>query len=135
MCDVNALFFLHGYAARRVSFCLGLSAPALGMSREKSVQAVFLSICLSFLPLDLSPSAKAHGGQVLKLAASPRPVKLGPRTTAWTMEDIAELAKRLSAIRLWGIKSLEGGMVSNGVRKNIFQSSEFIGILVGIKQN
>jgi len=46
--------------------------------------------------LTIIPVSKSTWWAGVKTGRFPRPVKLGPRTTAWTMEDIAELAKRLS---------------------------------------
>ena len=41
--------------------------------------------------LPLYPSVSQRGGQAVKTGRYPKPVKLGPRTTAWRVSDIRAL--------------------------------------------
>jgi predicted DNA-binding transcriptional regulator AlpA len=45
--------------------------------------------------LELVPVSKSTWWAGCKTGRFPKPVKLGPRTTAWREEDIAELLERL----------------------------------------
>ena len=45
--------------------------------------------------LALIPISKSAWWEGCKTGRFPKPVKLGPRTTAWRAEDIAALVKRL----------------------------------------
>jgi predicted DNA-binding transcriptional regulator AlpA len=45
--------------------------------------------------LNLVPISKSAWWEGCKTGRFPRPVKLGPRTTAWKAEDIAALVKQL----------------------------------------
>ena len=45
--------------------------------------------------LQLVPISKSAWWEGCKTGRFPNPVKLGPRTTAWKAEDIAELVARL----------------------------------------
>lgn len=45
--------------------------------------------------LQLVPISKSAWWEGCKTGRFPKPVKLGPRTTAWKAEDIAELLKGL----------------------------------------
>lgn len=47
--------------------------------------------------LQLVPISKSAWWEGCKTGRFPKPVKLGPRTTAWKAEDIAALVERLSA--------------------------------------
>lgn len=46
--------------------------------------------------LTLVPISKSSWWEGCKTGRFPKPVKLGPRTTAWKAEDIAALVKALS---------------------------------------
>ena len=46
--------------------------------------------------LALIPISKSAWWEGCKTGRYPKPVKLGPRTTAWKAEDIAALVKKLS---------------------------------------
>ena len=63
---------------------MNVSIPATGFLR--------LSQVLHFVPI--SKSAWWEG---CKTGRFPKPVKLGPRTTAWRAEDIAALVKTLGS--------------------------------------
>jgi len=63
---------------------MNVSIPATGFLR--------LSQVLNFVPI--SKSAWWAG---CKTGRFPKPVKLGPRTTAWRAEDIAALVKTLGS--------------------------------------
>ena len=45
--------------------------------------------------LQLVPISKSAWWEGCKTGRFPKPIKLGPRTTAWRTEDIAALVKRL----------------------------------------
>ena len=45
--------------------------------------------------LNFVPISKSAGWEGCKTGRFPKPVKLGPRTTAWKAEDIAALVKQL----------------------------------------
>lgn len=45
--------------------------------------------------LQLVPISKSAWWEGCKTGRFPKPIKLGPRTTAWKAEDIAELVERL----------------------------------------
>jgi predicted DNA-binding transcriptional regulator AlpA len=45
--------------------------------------------------LDIVPISKSAWWEGCKTGRFPKPVKLGPRTTAWKAEDIAALVKQL----------------------------------------
>lgn len=47
--------------------------------------------------LDLIPVSKSTWWAGCKTGRFPKPVKLGPRTTAWRAEDIATLLEKVSA--------------------------------------
>ena len=57
--------------------------------------------------LTIIPVGKSSWWEGCKTGRYPKPVKLGPRTTAWRAEDIAELVKRLGNPE--GIASNQGG--------------------------
>ena len=59
------------------------SIPAYGFLRLPQVLAIF-------------PISKSAWWEGCKTGRFPKPVKLGPRTTAWKAEDIAALVKKLS---------------------------------------
>lgn len=46
--------------------------------------------------LEVVPISKGAWWEGCKTGRFPKPVKLGPRTTAWKAEDIAALVKKLS---------------------------------------
>ena len=46
--------------------------------------------------LNIVPISKSAWWDGCKTGRFPKPVKLGPRTTAWRAEDIAALVKQLS---------------------------------------
>jgi len=46
--------------------------------------------------LALVPISKSAWWEGCKTGRFPKPIKLGPRTTAWKVEDITALVKRLS---------------------------------------
>jgi len=46
--------------------------------------------------LNIVPISKSAWWEGCKTGRFPKPVKLGPRTTAWRAEDIAALVKQLS---------------------------------------
>jgi prophage regulatory protein len=62
---------------------IGAVLPSIGFVREKVV--------LSMIPI--SPSSWWAG---IKAGKYPKPVKLGPNTSAWRVEEIRELIKKLS---------------------------------------
>ena len=62
-----------------------LNFPATGFVRLRSVIA----------PLGPIPVGKSTWWAGVKTGRFPRPVKLGPRTTVWRVEDINELIERL----------------------------------------
>jgi predicted DNA-binding transcriptional regulator AlpA len=47
--------------------------------------------------LDIVPVSKSSWWEGCKTGRFPKPVKLGPRTTAWKAEDIAALVKTLGS--------------------------------------
>ena len=57
--------------------------PSTGFLRLPQILAIF-------------PISKSAWWEGCKTGRYPKPVKLGPRTTAWRASDIAELLKRLS---------------------------------------
>jgi len=63
---------------------MSISIPATGFLR--------LSQVLNFVPV-----SKSAWWQGCKTGRFPKPIKLGPRTTAWRAEDIAALVKTLGS--------------------------------------
>ena len=61
---------------------MNVSIPATGFLRLPQV-------------LDFVPISKSAWWEGCKSGRFPKPVKLGPRTTAWRAEDIAALVQRL----------------------------------------
>jgi len=58
--------------------------PEIGFLREPTVLA-------------LIPVSRASWWQGIKCGRFPKPVRLGPRTVAWRVQDIRELIERLSS--------------------------------------
>jgi predicted DNA-binding transcriptional regulator AlpA len=65
--------------------------PATGFVRAKQV--------LKFLPL-----SRSSWWLGVREGRFPAPVKLGPRTTAWRVQDIRDLIERLSAGEAGGVR-------------------------------
>jgi len=63
---------------------MNVSIPATGFLRLPQV-------------LDFVPISKSAWWEGCKSGRFPKPVKLGPRTTAWRAEDIAALVKTLGS--------------------------------------
>ena len=63
---------------------MSISIPATGFLR--------LSQVLNFVPV-----SKSAWWQGCKTGRFPKPIKLGPRTTAWRAEDITALVKTLGS--------------------------------------
>lgn len=49
--------------------------------------------------LEIIPVGRSSWWRGCQEGRYPAPVKLGPRTTAWRAEDIAELVRRLGGVR------------------------------------
>jgi predicted DNA-binding transcriptional regulator AlpA len=64
------------------AFAMNTSIPSTGFLRLPQV-------------LSLVPISKSAWWEGCKTGRFPKPVKLGPRTTAWKAEDIAALVKQL----------------------------------------
>lgn len=59
--------------------------------------AGFLRLAYILAPKGPIPVSKSTWWQGVKDGRFPKPVKLGPKTTAWRVEDIRALVERLAA--------------------------------------
>ena len=62
--------------------------------RPPSRTTGFVRLASILAPLDRSRSAARHGGQASRSGRFPKPVKLGPRTTVWKVDDIRNLIEK-----------------------------------------
>ena len=66
------------------------------MSNHKSLpESGFVRLPAILAPVGPIPVGKSTWWQGIKDGRFPKPVKLGPKTTAWRVEDIRELIARL----------------------------------------
>ena len=67
--------------------------------KTNDIQSLLPAIGFVRLPQILSvlPISKSTWWLGVRTGRYPQPVKLGPRTTAWRVEDIRELIERLSS--------------------------------------
>ena len=66
--------------------------PVYGFLRLPQILAIF-------------PISKSAWWEGCRTGRYPKPVKLGPRTTAWRVEDIADLVRSLGSSQAEGAKS------------------------------
>ena len=77
-----------------------VSPPSNGWSRTLSNTKKFPEIGFVRLPAIIAPDgpipvSKSTWWDGIRTGRFPKPVKLGPKATAWRVEDIRELIKRL----------------------------------------
>lgn len=68
------------------------------MSTNSLEQTGFMRLAAILAPRGPIPVSKSTWWSGVKLGRFPKPVKLGPRTTAWRVEDIRSLIERVGEL-------------------------------------